>query len=200
MEINFSQNTLVEGNSVGPDANGLAALFNTVGTAISNSVATLIRSNTISGNNQGVLLFTAGTRLNANLIGTDTLGTGRLPNQHGGVEIAGDCNIIGGSTPAERNIISANGENGIIVFANGNITQGNYIGTDITGENQLGNQKHGIQIGLSANNNIIGGANPGEGNVISANVLMESALIHTLWVTLSKATLLAQMQQELIAP
>jgi hypothetical protein len=45
-------------------------------------------------------------------------------------------NIIGGTTAWDRNIISGNLANGIAVIgasATGNVIQGNYIGTDVTG-------------------------------------------------------------------
>ncbi|MEO6811103.1 MAG: DUF11 domain-containing protein, partial [Isosphaeraceae bacterium] len=49
----------------------------------------------------------------------------------------------------------------------GNLVQGNFIGTDLTGTKDLGNLGSGIY--ASAPDNTIGGATPGAGNVISGN-------------------------------
>lgn len=85
-----------------------------------------------------------------------------------GVLITGANNLIGGSTPADRNLFSLCGT-GITVStaaATGNIIRGNYVGTDITGTSELGNNSSGIS---AASWTTIGGAGPGEGNVISGN-------------------------------
>ena len=44
----------------------------------------------------------------------------------------------------------------------------NYIGTDATGSVDLGNNKSGVRVSFG-NNNIFGGTNPGDRNVISGN-------------------------------
>jgi titin len=80
-------------------------------------------------------------------------------------------NIIGGTTAGAGNLISANGWYGIILFtsgANGNLIQGNTIGTDVTGTYALANQYDGISV-EGASTNTIGGAVPGAGNLISGN-------------------------------
>ena len=46
--------------------------------------------------------------------------------------------------------------------------QGNYIGTDVTGMQPLGNNPTGITL-RGGGNNVVGGTTPGAGNVISAN-------------------------------
>ena len=85
-----------------------------------------------------------------------------------GVLITGANNLIGGSTPADRNLFSLCGT-GITVSspgATGNTIRGNYIGTDVTGTSELGNNSAGI---TAESWTTIGGAAPGEGNVIAAN-------------------------------
>ena len=53
--------------------------------------------------------------------------------------------------------------------ATGNIIQGNFIGTDVSGKASLRNgDNNGINVN-GANNNFIGGPGPGEGNVIAFN-------------------------------
>jgi len=96
-----------------------------------------------------------------------------LPNSNGGIVILNaPNNIIGGTTPNERNIISGNGFQGINISGNdatGNQIYGNYIGTDITGTVAIPNSFYGILISSNASNTIIGGTGEGEGNLISGN-------------------------------
>lgn len=85
-----------------------------------------------------------------------------------GVLITGANNFIGGSTPADRNLFSLCGT-GITVSspaAIGNTIRGNFIGTDVTGTSELGNNSAGIS---AESWTTIGGAGPGEGNVIASN-------------------------------
>ena len=83
---------------------------------------------------------------------------------------------VGGSTAAERNIISANYEMGICMEASdSNVVMGNYIGPDSTGmgtfkfSNDTLIQGNGLYFNSNAAHNIAGGSNSGEGNVISGN-------------------------------
>src|SRR5262249_54576574 len=111
-----------------------------------------ITSNFIAGNTfNGVLVFGAGATGNmvlGNLIGTDDFAIGNGTN---GVAISGiSANTISGNT------ISANGGQGVLLTgggASGNLVQGNFIGTDSTGQlardaigNPLGNTGDGVQI------------------------------------------------------
>ena len=105
-----------------------------------------------------------------NEIGTDPTGTMAVGNGNG-VEINGAGNTIGGTTTADRNIISANTNDGILISgsgATGNVVSGNDIGTDLTGTVALGNLSAGVGI-TGASGNTIGGTAPGAGNVISGN-------------------------------
>jgi CSLREA domain-containing protein len=82
-------------------------------------------------------------------------------------------NRIGGTSKSQRNLISGNtgkGNGGGILMngGSGNIIQGNFIGTDITGTLDRGNQGRGIALN-GATNNTIGGPEPGAGNLISGN-------------------------------
>jgi len=53
--------------------------------------------------------------------------------------------------------------------ATGNTVSGNYIGTDVNGTADLGNNSSGVRITNGAQNNAIGGDTPSERNVISGN-------------------------------
>ena len=110
-------------------------------------------------------------------IGTTVTGSAAAANnygiilQHEGSDNSHD-NIIGGTTEAERNVISGNTLFGIYIHDTGsdsNEVIGNYIGTTASGEAGLGNGNIGIILGSGPQYNIIGGAASGEGNVISGN-------------------------------
>jgi CSLREA domain-containing protein len=113
-------------------------------------------------------------RIEGNFIGTDASGTQDLGNVRDGVAIFdGANNTIGGTEPAARNIISGNGGGGgggVLIssaIATGNKVMGNYIGTDKTGTQDLGNS--GSVYILEGANNTIGGTTAAAGNTISAN-------------------------------
>ena len=153
--------TTIQNNLIGTNANGNEAVANTMGIIVATfpgfppTTDTLISGNTVSGNIGGIEIGetntsgVSGTVIQGNFIGTTSNGTGNLGNQRGGITIINDGNTIGGSTPAARNIIAANGSFGVLISANGTLVQGNYIGLDING-NPLGNFGDGIQVGLSA--------------------------------------------------
>ncbi|MEJ2634795.1 MAG: FlgD immunoglobulin-like domain containing protein [Calditrichia bacterium] len=182
-----SENNGITGNFIGVAADGSTALGNGDNGIYIESPNNIIGGpadfmNVISGNaSYGIVIAgtdAAGNRIAGNYIGTDASGTTDLGNSQGGIYIGNGAsdNIIGGTTPEARNIISANGENpppvqpgpvhGIVmdgVGSNGNIISGNYIGTDVTGEVALGNGGDGIHVRNGASDNTV------EGNVISGN-------------------------------
>ncbi len=76
---------------------------------------------------------------------------------------------LGGTADGTRNII--NGDNGDGVFAvhGGNVIQGNYIGSDITGMIAMGNNGGGGMYVYDGQNDLIGGTSPGARNVVASN-------------------------------
>ncbi len=109
-----------------------------------------------------------------NYIGTDVSGTVDLGNGGNGITIdASDMNTIGGTTAADRNVISGNNSHGISLQSNAanNTIIGNYIGTNAEGTAALGNTNWGIAVNTGANNNTIGGSSAAERNVISGNTI-----------------------------
>jgi uncharacterized repeat protein (TIGR01451 family) len=178
---------VVEGNYIGTDVTGLAALGNGEGVTIGSfgntigGTAGAATRNLISGNAMdGVYLqgfFATGNVVEGNFIGTDKTGAAALPNMLNGVDIAGAAsNTIGGDLGAASNVISGNGANGVLIAfpsATKNVVQGNFIGTDPTGAVALGNLGDGVLIN-AAPGNFIGGNNKElqklvEGNLISGN-------------------------------
>ncbi len=112
-----------------------------------------------------------GNKIAGNYIGTDINGTTALGNNGSGIylSIESSESIIGGTTIAERNIISGNNGNGVFSHASSrNSFLGNYIGVDVSGKLALGNKGYGLYI-AGGSENIIGGANLNERNVISSN-------------------------------
>src|SRR5574338_18724 len=92
-----------------------------------------------------------------------------MPNQFG-IMVSGSNNEIGKSDMANGNVVCGSGVAGIEVAAGGgNKIQHNFIGTTFDGRMDAGNQQ-GILIGGS-DNNIIGGPNWDDGNVISGNTI-----------------------------
>ena len=136
------------------------------------------RGNVISGNGyEGLSIHGHNGTVQANIIGLEPDGTTPEPNEYYGLsfEQQASYNLIGGTTPGERNIISANEYDGIGFGGNCNgggdynVIIGNYIGTDITGTLNRGNNYHGISIQEPSQYNIIGGSTPDSANLIAYN-------------------------------
>ncbi|HEX3249193.1 MAG TPA: Calx-beta domain-containing protein, partial [Pyrinomonadaceae bacterium] len=177
VELNGNTN-VVQGNFIGTNAAGTAAIANTNGVGVISSQYTdnLIGGtaagarNLISGNQTGVVANGTGTTIQGNLIGTDATGTNKVPNNNG-VRAQGLNILVGGLTPGARNVISGNLGNGVDTRGAGNKVQGNFIGTDITGTLALGNDSHGV---VAGDNALIGGTVPEARNIISGNGSMGS--------------------------
>ena len=119
----------------------------------------------------GILILSSGNHVIAgNYIGTDSTGGGAAGNALYGMSINSGGNLIGGDSPAERNVISGNGLDGVLINgpAGPNRVSGNYIGVDSTGETAVPNGQRGIVVN-QAPNVTIGGLLDGEENVVSGN-------------------------------
>jgi titin len=166
----FGSGNLVQGNYIGTDITGTQALGNNGGVDIYGSDNTVGgtaagAANLISGNNVALDISSNGNVVQGNYIGTDITGTHSLRNNFGVEVVDGSGNTIGGTEAGAANLISGNGA-GVAIYASGNLVQGNYIGTDITGTQGLGNVT-GVAIGGSGNT--VGGTMAGAGNLISGN-------------------------------
>ena len=108
----------------------------------------------ISANNVGgISIYGPGTSQTScgDLIGTDVTGTNPLGNGTWGIYVDdASGNVFGGTTPATRNVISANHQGGLSIrgiASQDNVVEGNYIGTDITGTQPMGNAYSGVLSG-----------------------------------------------------
>jgi hypothetical protein len=198
---------VLEGNYIGTNVTGTIALGNgssgvSVDTAATNNTiggTTGVARNVISGNaGDGIDIFGTGTSNNlveGNDIGVSAAGNGALPNGTPTANTVGivvyifggaSANIIGGRTNSARNVISGNLVHGIIISdlgTSGNLIEGNYIGTDVSGTIAIQNGSASIQpsgdgVGIirGATDNTIGGTAQGQGNLISGNLVFGVAI------------------------
>jgi len=138
----YSEGNVIQGNRIGTDRHGVTARPNRrAGILIFNSGRNLIggelgsTGNLISGNGRhGINIDGSATRpaltsalggcgfsreneVSGNLIGTDLLGEEPLPNgKHGVLIFVAGNNQVGGDAGHQRNIISANKENGVLII------------------------------------------------------------------------------------
>ncbi|HEU4391510.1 MAG TPA: CSLREA domain-containing protein, partial [Blastocatellia bacterium] len=177
----FGGGNKIEGNFIGTDPTGTAK-HGTVSSGVfvvgdNNTVggtATPSR-NLISGNkNQGVTITGVSNLVQGNFIGTDVTGTLVLGNGFDGIRVISPNNVIGGTTPGSRNVISGNAVRGVEIsdfggLATGNLVQGNLIGTDVTGASKLSpSAQEGVVI-FFVSSNTIGGTTAAARNIISGN-------------------------------
>ncbi len=184
-----SQNNLLQGNYIGTTVTGQAALGNFEGgTAFWNAGTGNVfggsavgARNIISGNGgRGIYIGFAsnGATVQGNYIGLAADGITALGNNQAGIRVDGNStatligtNADGNNDAAERNVISANGTHGVLLWGDGGTTiAGNYIGTNAAGTAAVGNTLNGVAIYGGSTNNRVGGAAAGAGNVISGNL------------------------------
>lgn len=172
---------VIQGNYVGTDVTGTMAVPNCTEAATTSGLASIYvigngvkvggpetgAGNLISGNaGGGIYLEGGGATIAGNFVGTNITGSVALPNNGTGLRMASLGGHLGG-LGTSRNIVSGNAGNGIQVESSYGFIQGNYAGTDVTGKVALPNGGYGVSI--AGGSNLIGGSNPGEGNLISGN-------------------------------
>ena len=177
---------VIAGNFIGTDASGTTAVPNGTGifgTSPGNTIGGITPAdrNLISGNTGNGIDFeessgaATGPVIRGNYIGTDATGLKALGNGGAGINIVGfNGATIGGTADGDRNVIAASGGFGISGVFNHAVIQGNYIGTDITGNTSLFNpsvpsnasQRGGIRDNVA--NITIGGTAAGAGNIIAS--------------------------------
>jgi hypothetical protein len=138
----------------------------------------------ISGNGrQGVGLWHWPTNENTiynNLIGLSPDGTRRVVNWNHGIDInfGAAFNVVGGTEPGQRNVVSGNDKRGIEISHNNtaqNQVIGNFVGTTVNGNGAAAytaNRSSGIQLKDRVHNNLVAynvTANNGENGIILDN-------------------------------
>ncbi len=189
------QATTLSSNLIGTDASGEQPLGQEDG-IIGNLTDTTIQGNVISGNTNDGVRFNYGSQsIIGNYIGLSVSGE-PLGNLGNGVRADSESidYRIGGDMAGERNIISANGNNGVRIYNHletgdscsatinqRGAVQGNYIGTDADGliAEGYGNNQNGVQVNETTTAAPCGVANSiyriqiggdaSEGNVIAGN-------------------------------
>ncbi len=107
--------------------------------------------------------YGSNNRIEGNFIGVAPDGVTLGGNDYGIYLGPGNGNVVGGTTPAARNLISGN-RTGIFAAINSTIF-GNYFGTDASGFRQ----GYGNDRGIVSGSNVIGTGESGAGNVFAAN-------------------------------
>ena len=183
----------VQGNYVGVDAAGTAALPNqldgilvleTSGVFIGGAAGVSAGGpctgscNLVSGNRGDGIKILSGsqaylqTRVEGNFIGADVTGMLALPNRDGiWIDNAGGNRIGWKDSAAQANLISGNRSHGIRLTQAGatdNIVLGNHIGVDATGAEKLGNTFDGIRV-EDASDNVLGLTVALGGNTVAGN-------------------------------
>ncbi len=168
--------------------------FNLLGTSGQDGSNDALERNVISGNTDvGVVVgsivptgLTQGTVTGnvvaGNFIGTNAAGTAAVANGTG-VEIITDFDaatanfvgvnsLFGPEDSDQRNVISGNSGNGLIIEAGAsdNIVAGNYIGLNASGTAAVGNHQAGVLLATGASDNTIGGLTALLRNVIGGNL------------------------------
>ena len=171
---------VVEGNYIGLGPNGLTAVPNYYGMVCSDGATgntfggTVAGArNVISGNSSYGMLVrypgTSGNVVEGNYAGLDAGGVTAVPNNFGVICYGGATNnLIGGTSPGAANFVSGN-YYGVCIAdpgTSGNVVEGNFIGTDWTGTNGVGNYDN-VALQNDATGNVIGGIGAGAGNVIA---------------------------------
>ncbi len=197
--VEAAMTNTVSSNYVGLNTLGKGPLANAlVGVLLENAADNLVEQNLISGNTgNGVhiadppsSIASTGNLLHGNRIGLNAAGDKAIPNGGVGVGIQNAShNTIGGPNESDRNIISGNTGDGIIVQrspdfnALENRIENNYIGVNAAATVAIGNGGTGVHLFnaevTTVHNNVIGGNAAGialaapetYGNIITANVL-----------------------------
>ena len=151
----------LNGTSAGSSANGLVLNVGADGSTIKGFVINRF-------GNYGIKVLSSGNTIQDNYVGVDPTGLLKKANGWEGIYVKGNNNIIGGSGSHEGNIFSGS-RNGVYILGNSNIVQGNYIGVGSDGVTPISNTWVGMILTGGAANNMIGGTETGDGNIISNN-------------------------------
>ncbi len=171
VKANEASNITIAGNWIGMDVDGVARgttaegiyiswFFNPGNNVVIGGTSPADR-NVISGGSYGIWFNgpTTNTFVQGNFIGTDPTGTLPRGAVFGEIYLFTSSNItIGGAVTGARNVISGATFGGGVGDQGGqnNVIQGNFIGSDVSGQYDLGNNSDGVTLSSSANARIIG--------------------------------------------
>ena len=119
------------------------------------------------------VLSPGGDLIAGNFLGIDPAGNAAKPDQVG-VQVQSASNTIGGTTPADRDVVSANTFAEVYLLGEGairNSVEGDFVGTDEAGtaSPSISGGGDGVDIDDGAFANTIGGTTAGARNVLSGN-------------------------------
>ncbi|RME30685.1 MAG: hypothetical protein D6800_01655, partial [Candidatus Zixiibacteriota bacterium] len=198
IRVQNAHDTIIAGNFIGTDITGEIDLGNrndgifvfqgsdrTIIGTNSDGANDANEGNLIAGNDQYGIRSngagTDGTIIAGNLVGTNAAGTELIGNSNhavalfngpSGARIGTDG--IGANNELERNIIVGLNDGVTIVNSNNNVVAGNYIGTDITGLQPLGNRLSGVAVYNNSSGNRVGTAGNGDKNPTERNIIAAS--------------------------
>ncbi|MCC7370821.1 MAG: hypothetical protein IT306_20550 [Chloroflexi bacterium] len=113
----------------------------------------------------------------------------------GRVTLGGSNNLYGGSTPADRNIITENDPIGadidvsVILDGTANRVQGNYFGTDAAATRALGSGENTGTLLVVGERHLIGGTDPGAGNLFVGSTIFHLSLGWWWWMAQENPTI-----------
>ncbi|HXY72043.1 MAG TPA: hypothetical protein VEM41_05835, partial [Actinomycetota bacterium] len=173
--VDENSGDVIEGNYIGTNTAGTAAAGNTQdGIDVYSSDATIGPGNVIAGNGFNGIEFQSSLAHDdvvvGNRIGTNAAGSAAVPNARNGVYVHGDANSIAVGASGNGNVISGNGQIGLVVVgatSSGDTAVGNLIGIDAGGTAAIPNEV-GVDL-IDVSGLFIGGVTPDRRNVISGN-------------------------------
>jgi hypothetical protein len=159
---------VIDGASAGAGVTGLTLAAGATGSFLRALVV-----NNFSGD--GIDVLAAAALVQGCWVGLDATGTAAAGNGSWGIFVAASGVSIGGTTAADRNVISGNASPGTagVCIGSGSSSEvvGNYVGLNAAGTAAVPNG-NGIAVQAAAVNSVIGGTGPGAGNVVSGNTVM----------------------------
>ena len=139
------------------------------GVRLNDSTQSQVINSVLLGNGSAGIQLVGPTASQGNLISSNLVGIGADDVADGNLKFG--VQVLSGGNDVMNNVISGNDRSGLVIagpLAVGNEVYGNQIGTDSTGNVSVPNQV-GVLV-TRADNNIIGGAAPGQRNYIAGNV------------------------------
>jgi streptogramin lyase len=176
----------LDGGAAGTAVNGLVLGPGSDGSTIRGLAISRFQADSSLNGGVGILLESNGNTIVGNFVGTDAFGTSRQANGGDGIRIVdASNNVIGGASPADRNLVSANALDGIHIEgtfttpATGNLVEGNFVGTDLSGVSRFlaqGLLPASITVGADGNLWFTEFNNNAIGRITPAGVITEFSL------------------------